>query len=98
MGFMIIAVENVPPSLRGRLAVWLVELQAGLYAGNYSRRVREMLWEAVLMNRKHGHAVMAWQAPNEIGFEFVTAGLSQRMPRDMDGVKLMAFIPDPRTD
>ncbi|MGC9436239.1 MAG: type I-E CRISPR-associated endoribonuclease Cas2e [Methanomicrobiales archaeon] len=95
---MIIAVENVPPSLRGRLAVWLVELQAGLYAGNYSRRVREMLWENVLMNRRQGHAVMAWQAPNDIGFEFVTAGLSQRMPHDMDGVKLMAFIPDPRTD
>ena len=40
-------VENAPPRLRGRLAVWLLEVRAGVYVGIYSRRVREMIWEEV---------------------------------------------------
>ena len=38
---MVIVVENAPPRLRGRLAVWLLEIRAGVYVGRYSRRVRE---------------------------------------------------------
>ena len=44
---LVIVVENVPPRLRGRLAVWLLEIRAGVYVGN-SRRVREMIWDQVL--------------------------------------------------
>ena len=40
---MVIVVENAPPRLRGRLAVWLLEVRAGVYVGDYSRRVREMI-------------------------------------------------------
>ncbi|WP_419584876.1 type I-E CRISPR-associated endoribonuclease Cas2e, partial [Thiolapillus sp.] len=42
---LIVVTEAVPPRLRGRLAVWLLEVRAGVYLGNVSRRVREMLWE-----------------------------------------------------
>ena len=28
---MVIVVENAPPRLRGRLAVWLLEIRAGVY-------------------------------------------------------------------
>lgn len=44
---LVIAVNNAPPRLRGRLAVWLLEIRAGVYIGNYSRRTREMIWEQV---------------------------------------------------
>ena len=44
---LVIAVNNAPPRLRGRLAVWLLEIRAGVYVGNYSRRTREMVWEQV---------------------------------------------------
>jgi CRISPR-associated protein Cas2 len=37
---MVIAVENAPPRLRGRLAVWLLEIRAGVYVGDYSVKVR----------------------------------------------------------
>ena len=40
---MVIVVENAPPRLRGRLAVWLLEVRAGVYIGSYSRRVLEMI-------------------------------------------------------
>jgi len=41
---LVIVVENAPPRLRGRLAVWLLEIRAGVYVGTYSRKVREMIW------------------------------------------------------
>ena len=39
---LVIVVENAPPRLRGRLAVWLLEVRAGVYVGTYSRRTREI--------------------------------------------------------
>ena len=44
---LVIVVNNAPPRLRGRLAVWLLEIRAGVYVGNYSRRTREMIWGQV---------------------------------------------------
>ena len=45
---LVIVVENAPPRLRGRLAVWLLEVRAGVYIGDYGRRVREMIWGEIL--------------------------------------------------
>ncbi|MDI5754358.1 type I-E CRISPR-associated endoribonuclease Cas2e, partial [Salmonella enterica subsp. enterica serovar Montevideo] len=39
--------ENVPPHLRGRLAVWLLEIRAGVYVGDVSAKIREMIWQQV---------------------------------------------------
>jgi hypothetical protein len=41
---LVIVVENVPPRLRGRLAIWLLEVRAGVYVGKVSKRIREMIW------------------------------------------------------
>jgi len=40
---LVIVTENVPPRLRGRLAVWLLEVRAGVYIGNPSKRLREFI-------------------------------------------------------
>jgi CRISPR-associated endoribonuclease Cas2 subtype I-E len=61
---MVIVVENAPPRLRGRLAVWLLEVRAGVYVGDYSRRVREMIWGQVCAYIEDGNGVIAWAAPN----------------------------------
>ena len=34
---LVIVVENAPPRLRGRLAIWLLEVRAGVYVGKVSR-------------------------------------------------------------
>ena len=65
---LVIVVENAPPRLRGRLAVWLLEVRAGVYVGTYSRRTREMIWEQVQGAIGDGNAVIAWAAPNDAGF------------------------------
>jgi CRISPR-associated protein Cas2 len=91
---LVIVVENAPPRLRGRLAVWLLEVRAGVYVGAYGRRVREMVWEQVCAAIGDGNAVIAWPAPNEAGFEFDTCGANGRVPVDMDGFRLVRFGPE----
>jgi CRISPR-associated protein Cas2 len=90
---LVIAVENAPPRLRGRLAVWLIEIRAGVYVGTYSRRTRERIWDEVLGGIGEGNAVIAWAAPIDAGFDFDTCGRNRRMPVDLDGFKLVTFAP-----
>jgi CRISPR-associated protein Cas2 len=90
---MVIVVENAPPRLRGRLAVWLLEVRAGVYVGVYSRRVRERIWTQVVDAIGDGDAVIAWAAPTDAGFHFETVGRNRRRPVDFDGLRLVAFDP-----
>lgn len=88
---MVIVVESAPPRLRGRLAVWLLEVRAGVYVGSYGRRVREMIWGQVQAYIENGNAVIAWAAPEDAGFAFDTCGANRRIPIDVDGFRLVQF-------
>ena len=90
---VVIVIENAPPRLRGRLAVWLLEVRAGVYIGKYSRRAREMIWSNVEAGLEDGNAVMAWSTNTESGFDFVTLGSNRRIPMELDGAKLVSFLP-----
>ena len=92
---LVIVVENVPARLRGRLAVWLLEIRAGVYVGKANRRVREMIWGQVALGLGEGNAVMAWSTNTESGFDFETLGGNRRIPVELDGVKLISFLPPP---
>ncbi|AJE03582.1 type I-E CRISPR-associated endoribonuclease Cas2e [Geobacter pickeringii] len=91
---LVIVVENAPPRLRGRLALWLLEVRAGVYVGKVSRRVREMIWNTVEQGIEEGNAVMAWSTNTESGFDFLTLGANRRIPFELDGVKLVSFLPE----
>ena len=91
---LVIVLENAPPRLRGRLAVWLLEVRAGVYVGSYGKRVREHIWEHVEEGLGEGNAVMLWRSTAESGFEFRTLGNNRREPADFDGVQLVQFLPD----
>lgn len=91
---LVIVLENAPPRLRGRLAVWLLEVRAGVYVGNFSVKVRDMLWQQVEKGLEDGNAVMIWRAQNEAGYDFMTLGDNRRIPQEMDGVKLISFLPN----
>ncbi|MBT9610862.1 type I-E CRISPR-associated endoribonuclease Cas2e [Aquabacterium sp.] len=93
---LVIVLENAPPRLRGRMAVWLLEVRAGVYVGNYSRKMREHIWEHVLDGIEDGNAVLIWRATNESGFDFKTAGKNRRTPVEFDGIQLVSFFPDAR--
>lgn len=91
---LVIVLENAPPRLRGRLAIWLLEIRAGVYVGNYSRRIREHIWDQVEQGIEDGNAVIAWRSnTHEAGFDFLTLGENRRMPVEMDGIRLVSFFP-----
>ena len=91
---LVIVLENVPSRLGGRLAIWMLEVRAGVFVGDYSQRVREMLWSQVERDIEDGNAVMMWNALTETGFDFVTLGKNRRIPKEMDGIKLISFLPE----
>lgn len=91
---LVIATENVPSRLRGRLAVWLLEVRAGVYVGDVSRRVREMIWYQIGELAEEGNVVMAWATNTESGFDFITYGKNRRTPVEFDGVRLVKFMPE----
>lgn len=90
---LVIVVENVPERLKGRLSVYLIEVHCGVFVGDQSKRVREMLWEQVEAFIEDGNAVMSWSTNTESGFDFVTCGKNRRVPVEMDGLKLVSFLP-----
>ena len=95
---LVIVLENAPPRLRGRLAVWLLEIRAGVYIGDYSAKVRDYLWVQVEAGIEAGNAVMAWRTNTEAGFDFVTLGKNRRVPVELDGAKLVSFLPNDTGD
>jgi len=90
---LVIVVENAPPRLRGRLAVWLIEIRAGVYVGDLSVKVRDMIWSHIEDGLEEGNAVMAWSTNTESGFDFMTLGKNRRLPVELDGLKLVSFFP-----
>jgi CRISPR-associated protein Cas2 len=95
---LVIVLENAPPRLRGRLAVWLLEVRAGVYLGDYSAKVREYIWSQVKEGIEDGNAVMAWKTSTEAGFDFTTLGTNRRGPIELNGVKLVSFLPELNQD
>lgn len=93
MSLLVVVTENVPPRLRGRLAIWLLEVRAGVYVGDTSRKVREMIWYQISELAEEGNVVMVWATNTESGFEFQTLGENRRMPVDLDGLRLVSFYP-----
>lgn len=94
MAFLVVVTENVPPRLRGRLAIWLLEVRAGVYIGETSRRTREMIWQQLTSGHGEGSVVMAWSSGHESGYEFQTLGPNRRLPVEFDGLHLVAFHPE----
>ena len=65
---LVIAVNNAPPRLRGRLAVvGCLKSELGVYIGNYSRRTREMIWEEVKEEIRNGDAIIALGRSKRLG-------------------------------
>lgn len=73
--------------------MWLVEVRAGVYVGDPSKRLREFIWEQVKDGVDEGNAVMVWRTKTESGYDFEAIGKSRRIPVDYDGLRLVSFLP-----
>ena len=92
MTMILVVTENAPASLRGRLALWLVEVRAGVYVGSYGERVRDMLRQTIEAGIGGGNAVIAWAARTEAGYDLWSVGPNMRRPIDLDGLKLVEYV------
>lgn len=85
---IVLCISDAPPSLRGDLSKWLIEINVGVYVGRVSARVREQLWKRVVRDVKAGRATMVYRAQNEQGMAFRVHN-SEWIPIDFDGLSLM---------
>ena len=84
----VIVLSDCPPKLRGDMTKWMMEINAGVYVGNLSARVREELWQRIRDHIKHGKATMVFRAGGEQRMDFRVHNTTWE-PVDYDGIKLM---------
>lgn len=87
---MVMILEKVPPSLKGDLSRWLVEVTTGVYVGHASGLVRDLLWDKCVKYVLRGRCYQLYRANNEQGFIIRMHGDSERAILDFDGLQLMA--------
>jgi len=85
---VVITLSNCPPRLRGDLTKWLIEIDACVFVGNLSARVRDALWNRICENIKNGRATMAYGTNNEQKLDFRIHNTNWE-PVDYDGIKLV---------
>ncbi|MEV0847535.1 type I-E CRISPR-associated endoribonuclease Cas2e [Streptomyces sp. NPDC049954] len=84
----VIVLTNCPAGLRGFLTRWLQEISAGVFVGNPSAWVRDVLWEEVRQYAGQGRALLAHTTNNEQGFTFRTHDHAWH-PADYEGATLI---------
>lgn len=88
---IVITLTKVPKSLQGDLTKWYQEIQTGVYVGNVSARIRDLLWDRIMKNIGHGEATMVYNTNNELGYQFRTTR-QDRAVVDFDGIPLMKHL------
>ncbi|WP_189594478.1 type I-E CRISPR-associated endoribonuclease Cas2e [Streptomyces massasporeus] len=84
----VIVLANCPAGLRGFLTRWLLEVSAGVFVGNPSARIRDVLWEEVRTYAGQGRALLAHTTNNEQGYTFRTHEHTWH-PTDHEGIILI---------
>jgi CRISPR-associated protein Cas2 len=85
---MVLVLERVPVGLRGELSRWLLEVRAGVFVGQVSALVRDLLWEMCCQQSKGGAAVLVYRTDNEQGFTFRLWGEPSYYPEEFEGLLL----------
>jgi len=86
---IVLVMENVPPGLKGELTRWLMEIKSGVFVGQVSARVRDMLWNKVREKSQGGPCTLLIQSKCEQGFEIDFWGSPTRVPTNWEGLQLM---------
>lgn len=89
---VVLITRAVSPGVRGELSRWMLEVDAGVFVGALSARIRDKLWEKLFFQLGgKGAAVMIYPARTEQGFAIRTEGILDRNVVEMEGMALMRF-------
>ena len=95
---LVMVLEKSPASLKGLLSRWLIEVRSGVFLGNPSSRVRDILWDRTVLHPKnHGYALQMWSDRGPQGFDYRSWGEGARELVDFEGVALVRQIPRGRS-
>lgn len=86
---IIMLLNNVPAGVRGDLTRWLLEVKGGVFIGQVSARVRDILWEKCTTSKRAGGVFQAWSTNNEQGFQMRMNGFTDRWVVDWEGIQLI---------
>ncbi|TNM38293.1 type I-E CRISPR-associated endoribonuclease Cas2 [Nocardioides albidus] len=85
---VVLVLTACPAGLRGHLTRWLLEVSPGVFVGQISARVRDLMWARVLELSKDGRAIMVFHADTEQGLAFRVHRHDWQVV-DVDGLSLM---------
>lgn len=88
---IVITLSKVPAALRGDLTKWCQEIQTGVYVGNFSARIRDLLWSRIQKNIGLGEATIVYTTNNELGYKFKTTRSDKKIV-DFDGIPLIMHL------
>lgn len=88
---IVFALTKVPNSLRGDLTKWCQEIQTGIYVGNFSAKIRDLIWQRINRNIGSGEATMVYTTNNELGYTFLTTKSDYKVV-DFDGIPFMKHL------
>ncbi len=92
---LVMTVTDCPPSLRGELTRWLLEIRPHVYVGHVNARVRDQLWNKACAKLPNGSVLQIWNTPNEQGYTLRSYGEPTYRIRDFEGVLLIERPRDP---
>ena len=81
--------EKVPTGLRGELSRRLVEPKSGIFVGDVSARIRDILWERAIEKGRGGGVIQIWSAKTEQKFDMRMYGDTSREVVEAEGLKLI---------
>lgn len=88
---VVMTLESAPPRVRGGLTRWLVEIAPGVYVGDLSALVRDLVWDYVVTEvGSSGRVIQVYRTNSEQGFAIRMHGDSKRLVVDVDGLQLVA--------
>lgn len=83
----VIVLTACPSGLRGHLTKWL-EISAGVFVGNVTTRVRNLLWARVVELSGNGRALMVYSVRGEQRLSFKVHGHHWK-PVEYEGITLI---------
>ena len=86
---LVMILKSVPVSLKGQLSRWLIEPTSGVFLGNPSSRIRDILWEKAVEKSKDGYVLQIWDYPCAQGYKWRSIGKSRHAMTDMEGIALI---------
>lgn len=86
---VVLIIESAPPGLRGELSKWMLQPKKGVFVGNVSAAVRDLLYEKACREVEEGGVTLIYNTNNEQGYAIRTFGDTTRQVEEWEGLFLV---------